>query len=37
MAIIEVENFIFCAIIMAGVDTQKIDFLKAQKVNLEKI
>lgn len=36
MAIIEVENFIFCAIIMAGVDTQKIDFLKAQKVNLEK-
>lgn len=36
MAIIKVENFIFCAIIMAGVDTQKIDFLKAQKVNLEK-
>lgn len=36
MAIIEVENFIFCAIIMAGVDTQKIDFLNAQKVNLEK-
>ncbi len=36
MAIIEVENFIFCAIIMAGVNTQKIDFLKAQKVNLEK-
>ena len=36
MAIIEIENFIFCAIIMAGVDTQKIDFLKAQKVNLEK-
>lgn len=36
MAIIGIENFIFCAIIMAGVDTQKIDFLKAQKVNLEK-
>lgn len=36
MAIIKVENFIFCAIIMAGVDTQKIDFLKAQKVDLEK-
>jgi len=36
MAIIEVENFIFCAIIMAGVDTQKIDFLTAQKVDLER-
>ena len=36
MAIIEVENFIFCAIIMAGVDTQKIDFLNGQKLNLEK-
>jgi hypothetical protein len=36
MAIIEVENFIFCAIIMAGVDTQKIDFLKAQRTDLEK-
>ena len=36
MAIIGIENFIFCAIIMAGVDTQKIDFLKAQRTDLEK-
>lgn len=36
MAIIGIENFIFCAIIMAGVDTQKIDFLTAQKVDLER-
>ena len=36
MAIIGIENFIFCVIIMAGVDTQKIDFLKAQRTDLEK-
>ena len=36
MAIIGIENFIFCAIIMAGVDTQKIDFLKAQRTGFGK-
>jgi hypothetical protein len=36
MAIIEVENFIFCAIIMAGVDTQTIGSLNAKRTALEK-